>query len=107
MVVLTLIAWATISISVSQAYQSLQFRHGIVSHVSLYIRHNRETCGIYEMIEIRKGKRIEPSQDERFVDSLNKLHSGCNGCVNVGCIIPSIIITIILFIGLFGNDLGL
>lgn len=58
---------------------------------------------MYKMTEIRKGRRVEPTQDERFIDSLNELHSGCNGCVNIGCVVPSIIIAIILFLGLFGN----
>ena len=59
------------------------------------------------MAEIRRGRRVEPTQEERFVSSLNELHSGCNGCVNIGCLIPSILIAILLFIGLFGKDLGL
>lgn len=67
------------------------------------------------MPEIRKGRPIErPSIEntdnydiDRWANSANKFVDSFQSCINVGCIIPTIIIAIVLFIGLFGKDLGL
>jgi len=59
------------------------------------------------MTEIRRGKPIEDNTADRWGKSMNELANGCDGCIIAGCVIPTIIIAILLFIALFGKDLGL